>query len=294
MLSGNAPSIMPEQILPHVAEVLEINQDEFKQLLYKLSPRRLFLMDLLLLDLHQQDLMNYHNAEQIIAAITFRMAAAPEKRVGKLEREDTWTSWLLWCTCRRSQKPGIFTEKGQYLFQIDREGDYAHRFFGGIGKVRTGRYHKDSFYSVKKFQFPITNEEVAHILKHEVRYANLAGYESYFFVHNCRAYTVTDWVNGDNLAFFKEEDQAQKLLEKSLVSRLKALLCLLQQLQILHSKLRVHGDIKPENCIYRLEKDRLLLIDFGGSHNVASKKRYAYTPEYTDLKSLYLNIFVWL
>lgn len=289
MLSAKAASIMPEQMLTYVEDLVEIDQDKFKQVLYKLSPRRLFLLDLLLADLLQHNLMNAYNATQAITVITFRLAAAEEKQVDKLPREDTWTSWLLWCSCRRSSKPRIFTEKGQYLFQVDRKGQYFQRFSGGLGTVKLGRHHEDTFYAVKKNQFSIVRDEVLHVAKHEVRYANLAGYESYYFIHHYRMYVVTNWCNGDSLAFYKDNPELkQQLLEKPLILRIKALLGFLNQLHILHSKLRVHGDIKPENCIYRIAKDRLLLIDFGGAHNVASQKRYSYTREYTDLKSLNL------
>lgn len=250
-----------------------VEQAVFKEMLSKLSPRRLFLLDLLLADLAKHGLLNQENVEAIVVMVTYKMAKAEEKWVEKEERENTWMSWLLWCTFKRSKNPGIFTENGKYLFHIDREGEYAHSYSGGCAKVKVGRKYEDDFYAIKKF-----NYRSLHSVKHETRYASLLGYNSYFFIRKNRTYAVSDWCNGDALHTYDE----LTLIEKPLELRLQALLHCLQQLQIFHSKLKVHGDIKPENCVYHIAKNRLSLIDFSGAHNVASRKTYTFTPCYSD------------
>lgn len=83
---------------------------------------------------------------------------------------------------------------------------------------------------------------------------------------------ITPWIQGEDLAHTPN----QEILRYKIDIRFSWLLQPLKQLVLLHQKLRVHGDIKPLNCILNLHEGKLTLIDFGGARKL-KKRNYALT-----------------
>jgi serine/threonine protein kinase len=170
-----------------------------------------------------------------------------------------------------------------YIEHNAQPGSKKHRYIGGqfgiIKKLYQSRENSKINYAQKNF-FASDEKEAQREAQRETKYHRALGREAYYYSthEHRRHYLVYQWFSEKALEHFSEND----LKQISLLERLKAVISLLEEINTLHAKYRVHGDVKPLNVIYDSKNAQMRLIDFGGTHKNLSSKTYPGTLIYRD------------
>ncbi|MGL5508035.1 MAG: protein kinase domain-containing protein [Microcoleaceae cyanobacterium] len=88
---------------------------------------------------------------------------------------------------------------------------------------------------------------------------------AYFVTEDQQEYLVQEYIAGKNL---EDELKSQGVFDENKVKAL--LIDILNILKFVHEHQVIHRDIKPENIIRRNSDQKLVLVDFGASKQVAS------------------------
>ena len=114
--------------------------------------------------------------------------------------------------------------------------------------------------------------------KREARYEQRMGREGFCFNRNGKFYLIRSWFSGKSL----NTVLAERLVQIPSSIRLQCLLTALRDLQRLHSKHLIHGDVSEANCILDEAQASMRLMDFGNAHRNPHKERYLATRQYCD------------
>lgn len=166
----------------------------------------------------------------------------------------------------------VTQEKEQDEAEINTLRGGQAQIFQACESLENGETH----YLVKSFK---TDEHVDKTALRETKYAHFLGRESYFFQKNKQWYVISQWQKGQALYDMKPDE----LIALPLKMRIKSLCYLFHELSQLHKHFRIHGDIKPQNCVLDIEASKLKLIDFGSTRKVKPKNYpLAWSPGYLD------------
>jgi len=152
---------------------------------------------------------------------------------------------------------------------------------GGFGAIKKGYDKLDAVvpsYSIKKLLEPDMLKSQKQAIR-EVKYHRLLGREAFYYISDKgKANIVAEWQHEKGLHLFTAEEMKQAPVEK----RLQCVKSGLVDMNKLHLKYRVHGDIKCQNFILDLKNGSMELIDFGASRKKGSNKHFAGTLAYRD------------
>lgn len=166
-------------------------------------------------------------------------------------------------------------ESDKSIFFCDKDEE---KFKSGRGFVFEGFADLDAnraLYLVKNIKkeetgtWPFTGIEDLQFkeARREVKYNRFFGRDANFFKHKDEFYLVSDWIPGQSL----DTTAPAVLTAIPLEKRFAILLPLITGLVNLHASFRVHGDIKPGNCVFNPEKNSLSWIDFGSTRKIKYK-----------------------
>lgn len=182
----------------------------------------------------------------------------------------------------------------RFFLEHDDQKDYHRGGAGQIKKAYPTLDSKQALYSIKKICLSVenpTSNEIKHEARHETKFHQLLGRKALCYFRKDAAYVVSPWHQGKSVYHHEQDNKVtDKLVTISQKDRFRAVLSGLRELNILHVNYRIHGDIKPENCIYNPATHCINLIDFGGSHkkrsgrNVYHTKLYAHPDDITGHK----------
>jgi hypothetical protein len=247
----------------------------------------------LIYNLHAANFLTNENIQRLIDLINEKLPYPTEVKIIQKEKisltqaNDKEISYYLFSN---SVSTFIKRQKNEKKSEVYDFGIYPVR------KVYTDLTKLDTpAYSCKKF----TPEEVSpkakddkKTAKRECKYNTLLGRSSFYFnngqieirYNKGQLFDVyemiAEWQFGENLENIKPEI----ITQFSTATRLEHMIDFLKQVEKLHEKMRVHGDMKPSNVIFNSKTGSLKLIDFGSAHKL-SKKIFPYTRNYTDGKS---------
>lgn len=151
---------------------------------------------------------------------------------------------------------------------------------GGCGQVKKGYATADAntpIYAIKKLNK--SNELAARLeAAREVKYHQLLGRNAFYFFMNGKSRIISPWINEVALHLITLAELESTPFEV----RIRCLKKGLSDLDKLHQHYRVHGDVKPANCIVDLNKGTMDIIDFGSTHKRGSFKSFPQTIYYAD------------
>ena len=169
---------------------------------------------------------------------------------------------------------------------MEEEDDDVSTLHGGqahIFKACESLENGETQYVVKSFK---TDDLVDKTALRETKYAQFLGRTSYFFQNNKQWCVISQWQKGQALYDMK----ADELITLPVKMRIKSLCYLFHELSQLHKHFRIHGDIKPQNCVLDIEVSKLKLIDFGSTRKVKPKSyALAWSPNYLDKGARFLD-----
>jgi hypothetical protein len=171
---------------------------------------------------------------------------------------------------------------GPRFFVADKMHDKGS--FGEIRKAYENQHTRTISYVVKTIPKNEEEEEFFPELEaqREAKFHRFLGRNAFYFSEkNDVAKVVSDWQNVCALHYIS----ISELKRNTYATRLQCLISGLNELEKLHAHYRVHGDIKPLNCIVDLPNKAMHLIDLASTHKKGSQKAFAATPKYSDQTS---------
>jgi hypothetical protein len=239
-------------------------------LLLDLSPGKLTRMSIFITDLRKNECLNLENLHYALSIVT---AKTPKPGVAMTRKESRKVTGLM-----RSKLTVTDSEDQSSLTFFLEHDDEKKYLSGGQGVIKKGYLTEASdevHYSLKK---PHDQDEQDALLR-EVQYSRMLGRRAYFFNKGPTPYMASDWIAGDSLSSCQK---AGTLTNHSINQRILCLLSFFSDMNILHKNYRVHGDIKPQNCILNTVDATLRLIDFGTTRRVHAQKTMPETAQYLD------------
>ena len=170
----------------------------------------------------------------------------------------------------------MYSESQSLFLQHDPKKDYLAGAFGIVKKGFASNEAVAPIYAIKKLKQPLTKAILE--AKREVKFHQLLGRNAFYYVNNNKVAIVMDWLKEKTLFEFSEEE----LTSIPQIKRLACLISLLTEINTLHKRLYLHGDIKPSNLILNPVSQTLNIIDFGTSHKSDSLKIFGFTPDYLE------------
>ena len=246
--------------------------------------KRLFIM---MNNLENNHLLNPDSFKKALEKVAVNLPKFQESTAKKESRKKTL-----------SKRSVIILDNSHQIF-TDHSRNYDG---GGFGKVKKGYDSEDSVqpqYSLKKLH-GMANQANEEEAKREVKFNRLLRRNAYYYTHKERLFVTSDWQHGVQLGNYSAGNNQAALMQIPIEKRLKCLRAGLSDLDTLHTKFRVHGDIKPSNFVIDLANSSMHLIDFGTSRKQGSKKSFALTLDFIDpinssnhfAKDIYLMTFV--
>lgn len=219
--------------------------------------------------------------DAVLTRVTSKLEAVTKNNIIKLKREGA-----------RGLSKLTVTEGSQFSFFVEHQIDKRKYERGNFAVIKKG-YSSDDFETpvmgIKKLrQWGAQAQEEA--AAREVKYNRLLGRQAGYFTKEKSSFKkhtaiFFSWQVGRALADYKPGE----LEALTIVDKLNCLIMALSELNILHARGRVHGDVKAKNLILDLEHKKLRLIDFGSAHKQGAQKRYQPTDGFHDNTMYYLT-----
>lgn len=242
-----------------------IDGEELLQVL-SLSPSNMSRLAYIVQDLNAANLLDRHTLNKAIQVITTKLPEVNSAIVEETSRKDT------------QQKRSKVTLNTNFSFYVDdNESDDCMR--GGFGVVKKGYQeekavkNENPVVAIKQIYIPNDlkpgYEDDCQMAKREVKYNLLLNRQAFYYsrcIENNNSRVVQQFIVAEWKSKMPLNDYESTVLKKyTIEKRLRWVISVLTELNVLHGKYRVHGDIKPSNVMLDVDKDILNFIDFGSS-----------------------------
>lgn len=214
--------------------------------------------------------LNQTTLQAAVDRVTLKLPSVAKSSVEKESKKETGK--------QRSQIK--IDSQMKFFMEHKRSHLYARGNYGKVKKGFAGPCEKATtapIVALKKFyEKDLTKSEKE--AEREAKYHRLLGRQSHYFARNGFSSLVSTWLTDKAMHRFKPKE----MMKAPLAKRFDCLISAFNELDILHSKFRIHGDVKSENFILDLQKATLKLIDLGSAHKSNAHKIFPYTAEYCD------------
>ena len=237
--------------------------------IFRLPEKYLDNVKSLLINLDSHHLLNTLSIEKVIRSASDKMSPPTRVDAIKHARKET-----------HAARSGFHTTNKFHLFAEHKDDKkYLSGGFGKVKKCYDAETDGSVIFALKKFDSATVSDQLSEA-KREVKYNQLLKHNAFYFQHKKNVYVATDWFSEKSLDAFI--NNKKEITEQPVRNRLLWVISGLSDLNVLHSRYRLHGDIKPSNFVVNRQNNSMKLIDFGSAHKACSNKSYACTPYFLD------------